>query len=177
MISGKFRVKKNEQPYSDCICVHPELIENYDEAINDNTQMWICHHRLETHFSDGTPRPKDAQLSASELKALSMYFNRPPEELIFLNHTEHRNVHQKGKLRSQETIDKISASKMGHGVSDATRHKISKTLQKFYYQCVETNEVATMKEWISRGYFHVNDVASGKRKSDKGLHFITNTVF
>ena len=177
MIADKFRVKKNGQPYSDCVCVHPELIENYDKAIADADNLWICHHRLETHFSDGTQRPKNAQLLASELKALGIYFNRPPEELIFLNHTDHRNVHQKGKCRSQETINKISTSKLGHDVSDDTRRKISKTLQKFYYQCVETGEVATMKEWMSRGYAHANEVATGKRKSDKGLHFIKNTAF
>ena len=31
------------------LCITPELIENYDLAIADTNNMWICHHRLETH--------------------------------------------------------------------------------------------------------------------------------
>lgn len=23
------------------------LIENYEQAVNDKSQMWVCHHRLE----------------------------------------------------------------------------------------------------------------------------------
>ncbi len=66
------------------LCKQAELIENYEKAKADNFNGWDCHHRLETHFSDGTERPKNAQLSANELIALDMYYNRPPEELIFL---------------------------------------------------------------------------------------------
>lgn len=28
-------------------CEDPSLIENYELAINDDTQIWDCHHRLE----------------------------------------------------------------------------------------------------------------------------------
>lgn len=52
---------------------------------------------METHFSDGTPRPKDAQLSKEELIALDMYWCRPAEELIFLATKEHYCLHKKGK--------------------------------------------------------------------------------
>ena len=55
-------------------CKTPELIENFEKAAADNFIGWDCHHRLETHFSDGTERPKNAQLSAAELKALDMYY-------------------------------------------------------------------------------------------------------
>lgn len=92
-----FRVKLDCSPYFDCFCRVPKLIENYDLAISDTTQTWVCHHRLETHFSDGTPRPKNAQLSREELIALGMYYNRPSEELIFLTEKEHQNAHHKGK--------------------------------------------------------------------------------
>lgn len=98
MIDGQhFRIKKNGKPNSICFCHKPECIENYDKAIADTTQVWECHHRLETHFSDGTERPKNAQLSQAELVALDIYFDRPPEEFIFLTKEKHRKLHNIGK--------------------------------------------------------------------------------
>lgn len=67
-------------------------IENYDKAIADDA-LWVCHHRLETHFSNGTPRPNNAHISEEELRALDMYLDRPPEELIFLTLSEHSKLH------------------------------------------------------------------------------------
>lgn len=83
-------------------------IENYEKAVNDNVCTYDVHHRLETHFSDGTERPKNAQLYAKELKALDMYYNRPPEELIFLTSQEHRAVHQTGLKKSKAFCDNHS---------------------------------------------------------------------
>ena len=34
-------------------CKSPENIENYEKAKADNFKGWDCHHRLETHNSDG----------------------------------------------------------------------------------------------------------------------------
>lgn len=88
-------------------------IENYDKAIADNTQTWAIHHRLETHFSDGTLRPIDAQITKAELIALDMYFDRPAEELIFMTRGNHTKLHCKGKPASNETRQKMSFSKTG----------------------------------------------------------------
>lgn len=74
------------------ICKDFTKIENYDKAIADDA-LYVCHHRLETHFSDGTPRPKNAHISRDELQALDMYLSRPPEELIFLTLSEHSKLH------------------------------------------------------------------------------------
>lgn len=107
-------------------------IENYEKAIADMTRIWECHHRLETHNSDGERRLVD--LTGPELIALDMYFDRPPEELIFLTRLEHRRLHNssverrrklKGKYRSEETKKRISEAKRGHSVSEETRKKIS----------------------------------------------------
>ena len=89
------------------LCNKPELIENYDKAVNDKTQMWDCHHRLETHNSDGEKRLVD--LSMKELEALDMYYNRPPEELIFLTKSEHKSLHHK----DQNFRNKISKTMTG----------------------------------------------------------------
>lgn len=89
------RLKKDRTPYKYCFCRTPELIENHDRAVNDQSQMWCCHHRLETHTSEGERRLVD--ISKEELKALGMYYHRPSEELIYLTKSEHMSLHTKGK--------------------------------------------------------------------------------
>lgn len=37
-------------------CDDIENIENYEAAKRDNFKGWNCHHRLETHNSDGGKR-------------------------------------------------------------------------------------------------------------------------
>ena len=99
-------------------CKDYENIENYQKAKKDNFKGWNCHHRLETHTSDGKRRLVD--ISRNELKALDMYYNRHSEELIFLTISEHRSLHHKGKKLSAETRRKISKPK-----SDDTKKKMS----------------------------------------------------
>lgn len=77
-----------------CIIEQVEQIENYEEAIKSD-EMWECHHRLETHNSDGERRL--VELTSDELKALDMYFNRPASELILLTRTEHAKIHNREK--------------------------------------------------------------------------------
>lgn len=82
------------------------LIENYTEAINDQSQTWHCHHRLE--IQDGGTR-----FSSKELIANKLYYHRPASELIFLTMSEHRRLHQKGKTFSGETKGKMSEAQKG----------------------------------------------------------------
>lgn len=119
-------------------CTNFEDIENYEQAIADTTQTWQCHHRLETHFSDGNPRPKNALITSSELKALDMYYHRPASELIFLTASEHARIGSVicesgeanpmyGKSPSKETRKKLSKANKGKKRSDETKHKISES--------------------------------------------------
>lgn len=88
-------------------CKDFSKIENYEKAINSE-ELWECHHRLETHFSDGTSRGTPNNfLSVKELKALDMYYNRPPEEFIFLTKSEHISIHFKGLNRGERTKEHI----------------------------------------------------------------------
>lgn len=98
-------------------------IENYEEAIKSD-KLYLCHHRLETHFSNGTPRPANAQLVSEELEALGMYSKRPASELIFLTRSEHAKIHNI-RPKSDEWKRKQSEAKKGHEVSDETKAKIS----------------------------------------------------
>lgn len=131
----KFKLKKDGTLPSYCICRTPELIENYDKAVADDIQTWQCHHRLETHNSDGERRLVD--ISSSELIALGMYYDRPPEELIFMTELEHKRLHNVGKFIgkhhsvSEETKRKLSEAKRGkhHPNSEETKKKISEAMK------------------------------------------------
>lgn len=128
-------------------CEDISRIENYDKAIADTTQTWECHHRLETHNSNGERRLVD--LTMEELKALDMYWDRPSGELIFLTHREHDRLHKKGKKlgsfseehkrklskhnarywkgkhRSEEMKKKISEANKGRKLSEEHKRKLS----------------------------------------------------
>ena len=91
-------------------CKDYENIENYDKAKADDFKGWECHHRLETHNSDGERREVD--ITKKELIALGMYYNRPTSELIFLTTREHY-IYRKGKPKSDETRRKLGESKKG----------------------------------------------------------------
>ena len=100
-------------------CKDYTKIENYEDAVNDTTQTWHCHHRLELTL-DG-----DFALSREQLKMHDMYYNRPYYELIFLTPAEHTRLHWKGKQRSAETRRKMSEANKGKHLSDETRRKLS----------------------------------------------------
>lgn len=118
MINEKrFRIKKNGEPNCDCFCRKPELIENYDLAIADDTQTWECHHRFEALFTK------------QELIKYNWYYDVEPNCLIFLTKAEHRTLHHKGKNTSEETKRKFSEAMKN-------RKDLSKKVL-----CVETSEV------------------------------------
>ena len=122
-------------------CKNYENIENYDKAKKDNFKGWECHHRLETHTSDGERRLVD--ITKKELIALGMYYNRPAEELIFLTIKEHHafkigeNNPMYGKKHSEETRRKMREAHLGQipwnkgehtgPKSDETRRRMSES--------------------------------------------------
>ena len=115
-------------------CKEPEKIENYEKAKKDNFKGWECHHRLETHNSDGERRLVD--ITADELKALDMYYNRPPEELIFLTIKEH-NAFNKGKHLSEEHKKKLSEASKGNTNVRGMHWFNNGKINKLCYECPE----------------------------------------
>ena len=131
-----FRVKKDGTAYWDCLCKTPELIENYEKAIADKTQIWECHHRMEQVFS------------RAELIRAGWYYDRPASELIFLTIAEHKatfhiekkrgykksSEKQKGKQgwnkgisMSEEAKRKSSESQKGKPKSEEHKKKLSES--------------------------------------------------
>ena len=64
-------------------------IENYEQAVNDKTQTWHCHHRAEI-----LPCGRYKQ---AVLKQFGLYWNRPADELIFMLDIEHQKMHHIGQ--------------------------------------------------------------------------------
>lgn len=70
-------------------CKEPiNLIENYDKAIADSTQTWVCHHRL-SKFG----KPREIEVPVGVLIDLRIYCNRPASELISMTKSEHGRMH------------------------------------------------------------------------------------
>ena len=66
------------------------LIENYEQAVNDNNQMWVCHHREEIKI---LPSGMTVIRSHKDLKENGRYYGCPANELIFLTKKEHQRLH------------------------------------------------------------------------------------
>lgn len=96
-------------------------IENYDKAIADETQTWICHHRLELTLEG------EFAHSQKELERMGMYYHRPYFELIFLTETEHKSLH--GENKSESTKKKLSEAAKGRKFSEETKKKISEKMK------------------------------------------------
>ena len=110
MINSKF-VKKCCEDYT--------RITNYEEAMNDKTQTWICHHIL------------GEILTRQQLLDHDFYYNVPACMLKFVTLSEHMRLHNKCKMMSDETKSKIADSMKcktnfkGHHHSTVTKQKIS----------------------------------------------------
>lgn len=126
-------------------CEDPSLIENYAEAMKSD-ETYGCHHRLETHTSDGKKRLVD--LSRQELIALDMYYHRPASELVFLKPSAHSRLHNNGgnhpmygKCHSKETRKKMSEAKKGKPKSEETRKKMSAVRKGKHWKLVDGHRV------------------------------------
>ena len=80
-------------------CKDYTLIENYEEAVNDPTQTWHCHHIL------------GEILTRQQLKDHDFYYDVPPCMLKFVTRSEHRRLHNMNM--SDDTRKKISEANKG----------------------------------------------------------------
>ena len=161
-------------------CEDFRLIENYELAVNDNTQTWDCHHK-------GEILPC-GRFSRDDLKKFGLYFNRPAAELIFLTKAEHTRLHLKGIQLSEAHKKAVSEAKKGiplseehkkalsdalkgHSVSEEHRAKLSKKILQF------TKSGEFVREWPSINEAsrqlkincgHICSCCNGKYKSAGG---------
>lgn len=112
-------------------CEDISKIENYETAVN-SSERWDCHHRLETHNSDGERRSVD--LTYEELIALGMYYHRSASELIFLKHGEHVRLHCKDK-------EGWSRGKKRQPHSEETKRWLSEVFKGKHWKLVDGKRV------------------------------------
>ena len=143
-------------------------IENYEKAVTSQ-EIYECHHRLETHNSDGEKRLTD--ITVNELKALDMYYNRPANELIFLEHHEHRKLHLTGTKRACG-----NKNMLGKHFTEESKKKMSNSCKtKIPVICTTTNEIfdsikaASISLRVARD--SIKNVLEGRQIFTKGLHF------
>ena len=148
-------------------CKDYENIENYQKAKADNFVGWHCHHRLETHTPDGVRRGAD--ISHKELIALGLYYNRPPEELIFLTIKEH-NAFNKGKHHTEETRKKISSAQKGR----PAWNKGKKMSEEF---CRKNSESHKGEKNSFYGKHHSEETRKKLKEARKGKHLGKDNSF
>ena len=105
-------------------CKDYTKIENYDKAVNDTTQTWICHHIL------------GEILTPEQLIEHNFYYDVPPCMLKFVTKSEHNSIHQRGdkngfygKKHSDKTRAIMSTSHKGIHHSEEHRRKISEAMK------------------------------------------------
>ena len=129
-------------------CKDYENIENYEKAKAVNFKGWCIHHRLETHTSDGERRLVD--ISAAELIALGIYYNRPASELIFLTESEHSSLHKP----SEETKKKMYKAKKGKYLGENNsfygKHHSEESKKKMS-EANKGNKYHLGKHWFNNG--------------------------
>ena len=156
-------------------CKDYQDIENYEKALADDFKNWEVHHRLETHNSDGERRLVD--ITADELKALDMYYNRPADELIFMTIYEHSRLHMKGKHLSEETRKKIGSAQkgnkyaLGYKHSEEAKNKIAEAMKgeknPFYGKHHSEESIQKISEAHKGKYLGKDNPFYGKTHSEE----------
>ena len=146
------------------------LIENYDKAVSDTTQLWHCHHRRETIFS------------RKDLIEIGEYCNRPACELIFLTPTAHNKLHNLGKHLSAETRKKMSESHSGEKnqffgkhFSAEHRHKLSEAHKGKHHSaeaCKKMSESHKGKHLSAETRWKISEAKKGKHWYNNGVKCI-----
>lgn len=124
------------------------LIENYNKAISDTTQIWDCHHRLETTLGYGI----------NELKDKNLYYNRPASELIFLTHSEHASIHKAGE--NNPSKDLVVKQKIRNSLKDKPKSK---------EHCLHVSEAL-------KGYKHSKETKQKHSDNIKDRIWICNNI-
>ena len=122
-------------------------IENYEKAVNDNTQVYEIHHRNELTLDGKFAHTKE------DLIRINMYYDRPCNELIFLTKAEHTSLHMKVRPWSSVEIQNRSKSSLGkknpfYGKthSDEFRKNHSKLLKGKTWKVINGKRVWLSKE-------------------------------
>jgi hypothetical protein len=165
------------------------LIENYEKAISDESQVWDCHHRLEVQ--------DDKILSKDDLIGLNLYYNRPASELIFMTKKDHHSLHSSnlkeetlrkrslklkgkcnpmyGKNFTKEHKEKLSESHLGNIPWNAGK-KLDSDKMKWYHNDVENIRCEVCPEGFVPGRLSYKVDLCNLSKITKGTIWCNNGI-
>ena len=137
-------------------CEDISLIENYYEAVNDKTQTWHCHHRLEIQ--------DNISYSVREMIEMKIYYDRPAKELIFVTKSMHRSLHNKtlrlcgekhpmyGKHFSENARKNMSISHIGQYAWNKGKSGLKRKPNKRFKWITSTGEIVEMCKGTAHRY-------------------------
>lgn len=121
------------------------LIENYHEAITDQTKMWEIHHRRECDSEGRT------LFTRKQLIEMGLYFKRPAPELVFMTRSMHNKLHREIRSNSGKIVGKKYGKKYGAINGKKSAIKLSIPIIQF------SKDGTLIKEWPSakEAYSHL----------------------
>lgn len=143
-------------------CAEPiELIENYDKAVADQTQVWHCHHIWETMLG----------YSKEELIEMNEYYGIPACNLIFLTPEEHCRIHNKGKILSEETKEILREKATGRKQSEESNRKRRESMlgenNPFYEKHHTEETLKILSDKAKERFTHEKSVFYGKHHTEE----------
>lgn len=113
-------------------CEDISKIENYEQAVTDQTQTWVCHHKAEVLPC--------GNFTVDALIKFKLYWHRPANELVFMRRNEHLRLHRKNL--PSEIKQKMSKSQKGRKLSNKTKQKISETLKQYFSNPINREKIS-----------------------------------
>ena len=113
-------------------------IKNYELAIADTIQTWVCHHIL------------GEIITRQQLLEHDFYYDVPPCMLKFVTKAEHNRLHRKGKHHSEESLNKMSEAHKGKHHSEESCKKMSEAHKGKHHSeesCKKMSEAKKGKTW------------------------------
>ena len=107
------------------------LIENYKQAISDQTKTWDIHHRRECDENGIT------LFTGKQLIEMGLYFKRPASELVFVTRAMHCKLHRELRVKG----GKISGG--NEAAKEAVKERLSIPILQF------AKDGTFIKEWPS----------------------------
>lgn len=136
----------------DCI----ESVENYDKAVADKENLWVCHHKDEIRI---LPSGMVAVRTSDDLMEMGRYWRCPANELIFMLAKDHMAMHAHYQRVSPEARQKMRLAKLGKPIarksyspSMATREKlrVAQTGKRLSPETRRKISDANLKRWALR---------------------------